>query len=327
MDVREACRIRAIGRLGVTTPLLVPSFSSLGFPDVGETHGFASTSLFEVSLVSAYDIYRGVLREPDIYATDLVLLDSGGYEARGTSDPLEPYFHGQPPQTWVTGNYETVLQRLQPLSAVLIVNFDYTAPRPLDDQIREAKALFARYPAFAGDFLCKPTAEGPAFVEVDDVLMHVEELSDFDVIGFTEKELGCSLLERCRNLVQIRRRFHECDHSTPIHVFGSLDPGTMLAYFLCGADIFDGLTWLRFSFRDGTPTYHVTGIVADGTWAMRDEDVIRLHRVDNLRWLDEQQRLMRGFAVRHVAKDMGGLRPLLDRVVPLVRAAGVVMEE
>lgn len=327
MDVRDACQSRTIARLGVGTPLLVPSFSSLGFPDVGEIHRFASASLFDASLVSAYDVHCGVLRESDIYTTDFVLLDSGGYEARGVPDPLEPYTDGQPPQAWRIDDYEDILQSLNPLSSLLIVNFDYAAPRSLGDQIQEAQALFARSAAFAGDFLCKPTVEGAAFIDPDEVLAHADQLAGFDVVGFTEKELGRSLLDRCRNLVRIRRRFHQSGHDTPIHIFGSLDPGTVLAYSLCGADLFDGLAWLRFSFRAGMPTYHVSSIIADGDWEMADEDVVRLHRIDNLRWLDEQQRLMRAYARRPDRANLGGLQPLFDQIVPLLAAAGVVIKE
>ena len=42
---------------------------------------------------------------------------------------------------------------------------------------------------------------------------------------------------------------------TPIHVFGSLDTVTTPMYFLAGADIFDGLTWLRFAFHGGYTVY------------------------------------------------------------------------
>src|SRR5438876_12306842 len=42
---------------------------------------------------------------------------------------------------------------------------------------------------------------------------------------------------------------------TPIHIFGSLDTVTTPMYFLAGADIFDGLTWLRFVFHDGYTIY------------------------------------------------------------------------
>jgi hypothetical protein len=224
-------------------------------------------------------------------------------------------------------DYEAILHQLEPLSALMIVSFDYVAACPLVDQMRDARNLFARYPSFASDFLCKPTAEDKALIDVEDFLSHIDELAEFDVVGITEKELGGSLLERCRNLVEIRRQFHGHGHSTPIHIFGSLDPGTILAYFFCGADIFDGLAWLRFSFQAGSPIYHVASIIANGNWTLCDRDVIRLNQVDNLRWLSDQQRLMRVFGRSHKTAELELLQPLLSQVVSLAQAAGVNFEE
>jgi len=43
--------------------------------------------------------------------------------------------------------------------------------------------------------------------------------------------------------------------ATPIHVFGSLDTLSTLLYFVMGADIFDGLTWLRYGYEEGRTIY------------------------------------------------------------------------
>ena len=39
----------------------------------------------------------------------------------------------------------------------------------------------------------------------------------------------------------------------PIHVFGAITPQEILAYFFCGADVLDGLNWLRLLFREDGP--------------------------------------------------------------------------
>jgi hypothetical protein len=41
----------------------------------------------------------------------------------------------------------------------------------------------------------------------------------------------------------------------PIHIFGSLDTVTTPLYYFAGADIFDGLSWLRFVYHDGNTAY------------------------------------------------------------------------
>ena len=52
--------------------------------------------------------------------------------------------------------------------------------------------------------LIKPETEGQHFVQVDSARKNVHALSKFDVIGFTEKEIGNSVLERMQNLANIR---------------------------------------------------------------------------------------------------------------------------
>jgi hypothetical protein len=327
LNVRDACQARTIARVGATTPLLVPSFSSRGFPDVATIHALTSEFLLDVSLVSAYDLHHGSLLESDIYATDLLFLDSGGYEARAIVDPLEPYTDDRSGRVWTPDDYDCVLRRLQPLAEVVIVNFDFADPRPLVEQIEQARALFEPHPAFAGDFLCKPTATGAWFLDIDDLTAQADGLAQFDMIGLTEKELGPSLLERCQSLLRIRGALSARGHSTPVHVFGSLDPATVLAYFFCGADVFDGLAWLRFAFREGTPIYHVAALFANGAWSAHDEELVMLHRVQNLDWLREQQRVMRAFCRGHGLADLEAMGGLVEQIVPLVQAAGLEIEE
>ena len=327
MNVRDACQVRSIDRLAATTPLLVPSFSSRGFPDVADIHALTKEYLVDVSLVSAYDLQHGSLPESEIYTTDLLFLDSGGYEAGVAVDPLEPYADDRHGLAWTPNEYDCVLRRLQPLADVVIVNFDYGDPQSLADQERQARTLFDAHPAFAGDFLCKPASTGARFIDVDELIDQVDTLALFALIGVTEKELGPSLLDRCRNLIRIRGALSARGHETPIHVFGSLDPATVLAYFLCGADVFDGLAWLRFAFREGAPIYHIAAIVADGAWSARDEDLVMLHRVQNLTWLKDQQRVMRAFCCGHMLADLEDVRALIRQVVPLVQAAGLTIEE
>jgi hypothetical protein len=53
--------------------------------------------------------------------------------------------------------------------------------------------------------------------------------------------------------------------SIPIHVFGSLDPVSVCLYFLAGAEIFDGLTWLRYAYAKDLAVYRQNGaVLADG---------------------------------------------------------------
>ena len=71
------------------------------------------------------------------------------------------------------------------------------------------------------------------------------------MIGFTEKELGDTLTERLLNLARLRQVLDTYRVSAPIHLFGALDPLYSPLYFAAGAEIFDGLSWLRYAYHDG----------------------------------------------------------------------------
>ena len=62
------------------TPLLIPSFSSKGFPDVRKIIEYSSGIIDGVMLISAYDLHYGEIKPPFDFAS-LIFVDSGGYEA------------------------------------------------------------------------------------------------------------------------------------------------------------------------------------------------------------------------------------------------------
>jgi hypothetical protein len=136
------------------------------------------------------------------------------------------------------------------------VSFDKpTERKELQQQIDEAKRLFARYPHQLNTLLIKPETEDQRYVQIKNVLAKVDDLNSFDIIGMTEDELGNSVLKRMVNIASVRLAMDDAGITTPIHVYGSLDPLTSVLYFLSGAEIFDGLTWLRFGYADGSACY------------------------------------------------------------------------
>ncbi|MDW3181367.1 hypothetical protein [Roseobacter sp.] len=67
----------------------------------------------------------------------------------------------------------------------------------------------------------------------------------------TEKEIGASTKDRLTFLAAFRDLLDEAGMETAIHVFGGLDPLMTPLYFLAGADVFDGLSWLGYAFKMG----------------------------------------------------------------------------
>jgi hypothetical protein len=101
-----------------------------------------------------------------------------------------------------------------------------------------------------------PQPEASARINITSIIENIGRLNRLHVIGVTEKELGGSVKERMISIARIRRALMGAQlDNIPIHVFGSLDTVSTPLYFVAGADIFDGLTWLRFSFHNGLTVY------------------------------------------------------------------------
>jgi len=261
-------------------PLLVPAFSSKGFQFRSTGRGRArrdfSEMAFELAdfgkrpsssvMVSAYDLHfrhfevpKPGSNRPEIYLRNsrLVFLDSGGYELVQDIDSSGPTAYAYTPKTgFGHEEHEIILRRLVGLSKPLplvVANFDHeTRGRPLDSQIRAARALFAKFPGSMSDFIIKPWTPSSRLVDPSQMTeIDFANLRGFDIIGVTEKELGRDIFDRVKGIAKLRRRLDEAKISGPIHIWGGLDPIMTPLYFFAGAEIFDGVSWLRYAYRDG----------------------------------------------------------------------------
>ncbi|MCC7001654.1 MAG: hypothetical protein IT357_05835, partial [Gemmatimonadaceae bacterium] len=123
-------------------------------------------------------------------------------------------------------------------------------------QIATCAKLLAQYPDQLHAVLIKPRDRRARHIDIDDVVRNVASLSQFSIVGFTEKELGDSCLSRMEAIARIRLALDDAGlRAKPIHIFGSLDPVSVCLYFVSGAEIFDGLTWLRYGYYEGSAMY------------------------------------------------------------------------
>jgi hypothetical protein len=235
------------------TPLLVPSFSSR-VPEIEKVFRTCEEFIDGPLLVSAYDIAKGHLLPPYDFGS-LVFLDSGGYEVSRDPDLADVSSYEPLTEDWSQKEHEEVLQSWKPSVPTVVVSYDHPRHRyPIEEQIERGKAL--RWPDRAvRELLLKPENSRQRFIQLEAVLGHAKDLGKFDIIGVTEKEIGNSVLERMKNIAKLRMALRQNGLETPIHVFGSMDTITTLFYFVVGADIFDGLTWLRYAFKDGNTLY------------------------------------------------------------------------
>lgn len=117
----------------------------------------------------------------------------------------------------------------------------------------------------------------------------MDYINNFNIFGITDKELGTSLIGRCQNIVGLRSFFSSEKCSIPIHIFGCLDPINIIIYFLCGANIFDGLSWLRYSYFRNRVNYLAQSAFYSGNYTMSDDEILGLTWMNNLKCIENLQ--------------------------------------
>ena len=287
IPVKELCKRRNILSLEVSTPFLVPSFSSKGFPFLNKIWTQLRKQVIDVALISCYDLYyehiETVINEPNI-----LFLDSGGYEAKKDFDLSELYEFDYHPSGWTRNKHIEAVKKLTTYSSLVLVSYDeINNDIPLSKQINLAKEFFSHFPETSKCFLAKPF--NSSVLNISDIEGCICKFLDFDIIGFTEKELGDSFLSRLDNLVKLRRILIENDLEIPIHIFGCLDPLSIWLFYLCGADIFDGLSWHRFAFYQNQAIYRNSWAILNAQVDLKDVDLVLLVKLENLRFLEAQR--------------------------------------
>ena len=272
----------------IDLPRLVPAFSSKGFPflttpnvrtrtkgkrknpAVPRTKTPTERKISEITLalelvgpfirdsilLSAYDLHHGHLRKPERFfaGKELIFIDSGGYELSPGFDQTEPVHWGTPKKAFSRDDYLEVLGDLRRDLPFVISNYDWASRKaPMVGQILAAQKLFAKFPGFLKNFIVKPGSH--RYVDVDEIIRHINKLRAFDILGITEKELGKDLIEKLKTLAKLRLGMDREGVTIPIHVWGGLDPLFTPLYFLAGAEIFDGISWLRYAYMDGIAVY------------------------------------------------------------------------
>lgn len=308
------------------TPLLVPSFSSKGFPQVRKIMNLMGEFITSPILISAYDVhYRLISR--NITFPQLLFLDSGGYEARIEHDLSETYGKLHKPKPWNQDLHERVISNWSSKWPTVAVSFDSPAKLCLlSKQIAKASELQQSYPHLLWEFLVKPESARDRFVPFNSLIKKVEQLRQFAVVGITEKELDDSLFAAMTKIAKLRTQMNAAGVTAPIHIFGSLDPLTTVLYFLAGAEIFDGLTWLRFGYHEGTTVSWQNYSVLQSSTGLRQ----RIHEQyqemwrNNYYYLERLRTQMINFLQTDSLKPFGVIQPLLSDA--LTQLHGTVLE-
>ena len=206
------------------TPLLVPSFSSKGFrfnrddeSEVKVIFDIAREHLTQALLISAYDAYYNYIPS-DNFPTEIVFIDSGGYETSEEHDLAEVYRYIGPIKEWNENLHSEYLSSWPNHIPAIIISYDHGRVRnSIENQLESAIELFDNNKDQLNDFLIKPETKDQQYIPIDKVIKNIELLKDFSIIGFTEKELGGSLLDRMKHIAQIRLALDEVGIQSPLH--------------------------------------------------------------------------------------------------------------
>jgi len=290
------------------TPLLIPSFSSKGFPsprptgnsEIGHILEAAGEFLTDVYLISAYDIYHRHLPHPSdlSHKPEMIVVDSGGYEISTDFDYSIKSDIACVPKQWTPRYYTSVIDSWPNEIPAVFVSFDHPDIRKqFSDQVKDATLLFEPFPQHMKLFLLKPETKDQHTLKnaITSALGNVGQLARFDIVGVTEKELGSNMLDRMAQIAKLRSAMDAAQVPAPLHVFGALDPLSVCLYYIAGAEIFDGLTWLRYTYHEGVCMYtHNIGPLKYGLH-VRDSLIRMRSLADNYYALQTLQQRLREF--------------------------------
>ena len=113
------------------------------------------------------------------------------------------------------------------------------------------------------------------------------------------------------NIFRIRKALDDSGCISPMHIFGSLDPISTILYFLAGAEIFDGLTWLKYSYYNGSALYtsNYGAMNSELGINVKDGQVKTMSLVKNTYYLTKMKRTMIDFIKNKefsIFDDLGG---------------------
>ena len=271
----------------ISTPLLIPSLSSRATgpirsarPSDGEIElktcsiihsKFVNDGIDEALLISAYDIHHDFLEDSSAFRYGfgdsnyvkprLLFIDSGGYEKHGSSPDKQFGENQNESLKWEESDYRCTIDNLDDDARPVVVNWDCSGS--YTEQIAAGQDFFGSRSHLASAMLLKP----PNSLGVHDFGEFTDEdlasLGAFDIIGVTEKEIGETVLDRLESIAWLRRHLNDSGVEAPIHIFGGLDPLYTPLYFAAGGELFDGLGWLRYTYRDGVAMHRDAAAILD----------------------------------------------------------------
>lgn len=206
-------------------------------------------------LISAYDAWN-YLKKSDAYLRSVenlrrsncvLFLDSGNYEAYRKNDR----YSRKNKDGWRRARFRQMASRLSPDVAFA---YDIISPTGGIDEI--AEGVISSYRADQRVIRAKDLPLCPIIHLPDKFKGTLSECasqigirvgSELDpiLLAIPERELGNGLIERFKTVRDIRLALNSLGKYLPIHLLGTGNPLSIIAFAAAGADSFDGLEWCR----------------------------------------------------------------------------------
>jgi len=302
---KMSLKLEGWGEVG-TTPMLIPAFSST--VDINSSFNTNICKLIKTMdefikgpiLISAYDLCY-VKGFPKLTFPTIIFIDSGGYECSFLQSVSKFGIFVEKPKIHLDRKkhrkvIKNFIQKYKKTKPLVIISYDHPSRREsLDKQINHAEILFNEFEGVLKEIIFKPDVKDDAIINFDEIIKNIHLLKPYDIIGFTEKELGESFWKRMLNIARLRTHMDKNNIKKPIHIFGSLDAITTPLYYFSGADIFDGLTWIRYIFDNGN-SFYFDGYGAKFKGIQSDVDTLSMTvRALNNRYLESLQMKLENF--------------------------------
>ena len=133
---RPHSQSREIRKVEVPTPLIVPSFSSRGFPQLRNLWQESQHRLYGVALISSYDIAEQLIPADATDSVNIAFLDSGQYETNDQFVNFSGRHIPAPSASWTRDRHHQTLAAIDKTANVVLVNFDH--PGRIGDQVNRA---------------------------------------------------------------------------------------------------------------------------------------------------------------------------------------------
>ncbi len=236
---------------GLPTPVFYPSVSSVSknvWSVIDHIELLVSVN-YPQFLVSALDIYKHQNNSQLIAAlskaqeqSQVILFDSGIYEVVwGRS------------KKWCRKRYVKTLKRNHFTHAF---DYDiYCLNSSKDPSLLISKSISSTKSQLKRDAI-SPIIHCNSISGYIDTCLAVSKDLRPKLLAMPERELGQGTVEITKNIKMIREALNQLSHYQPIHILGTGNPLSMMAYSFAGADSFDGLDWCQTVVDYDSATLH-----------------------------------------------------------------------